>query len=336
MEFEWHPGFSTKQKRKSIRSLHRSARGYGVDRILEISSKSESELGQSLSAFNLMVSKNPPVSVESAYQGSKVFREGGPYRDLYERDSPNAKKDDRLRNSGDLVAFDLKGQEWPLEPKTAFYDWLYLRALNQYKGRIEKLLNYDGFTDIEFNPDKSVNCQARAVAMGVALRRSEYLEEAIRSKESFIQTLRKGVPEEVRTLKQPEKIPDLFPANGSTPSEANAPYLTDDVLRSVKEDVTEAAGRGFAKKEEAQLLLVGILRVLRSEAGLTQKEVGEKIGVSRSTVSDIETNKSDPKLSVILDYLDAVHADLELTIRAGSDSISINFADLVEPDQQES
>ena len=30
---------------------------------------------------------------------------------------------------------------------------------------------YDAFTDIEFNPDKSLNCQARAAAMFVALNR---------------------------------------------------------------------------------------------------------------------------------------------------------------------
>ena len=336
IEFEWHPGFSTKQKRKSVRSLHRSARRRDLQNVLEISTKSESELGQSLSAFNLLVGKNPDVSVESAYQGSKVFEHGGPYKDLYEKKSLEAKKDDRLKNSGDLIAFNLKGQEWPLEPKTAFYNWLYLRALNQYKGRIEKLLKYDGFTDIEFNPDRSVNCQARAVAMGVALRRSEYLEEAIRSKESFIQTLRKGIPEEIRTPKQPEKTPDLFSANSSVSSVTNAFHLTDDVLRSVIESITEEIKRSSTNKKALQLLLVEVLCELRSEAGLTQKEIGKKIGVSRSTVSDLENAKSDPKLSVIIDYLDAVDAGLELTIHAGSDSISINFSDLVELGKEES
>ena len=33
----------------------------------------------------------------------------------------------------------------------------------------EKLLNYDAFTDIEFSPDKSLNCQADAAALYVSL-----------------------------------------------------------------------------------------------------------------------------------------------------------------------
>ena len=56
------------------------------------------------------------------------------------------------------------GQEWPLIPKTAFYDWLYLSALLPHKNYLKRLHAYKGFTDIEFNPQKSVNCQARACA----------------------------------------------------------------------------------------------------------------------------------------------------------------------------
>lgn len=334
VEFEWHPGFSKKQKRKSIRSLHRSARRRGLDGILEISTKSESELGRNLSAFNLMVRKNPPLSVESAYQGSKVFQNGGPYHDLYGKSPLEAKKDDRLRNSGDLVAFDLNGQQWPLEPKTAFYDWLYLRALNQYKGRIDQLLKYDGFTDIEFNPDKSVNCQARAIAMGVALRRAGYLEEAIRSKDSFIRTLKHGIPESVGATARSKSDPDLFTSNSHESPEEEDQYLADSVLNSVRETVAETEDHHSAKKKAAQLLLVKIFRQLRSEAGLTQKEVGEKIGVSRSTVSDFENAKNEPQLGMIMDYFDAVDADLELTISAENVSIPISFMDLVESDSQ--
>lgn len=55
-EFEFFPGFSDVQKQRSIRSLHESfQRNHANNRILEISSKSEEELGVRLSAFNLMI-----------------------------------------------------------------------------------------------------------------------------------------------------------------------------------------------------------------------------------------------------------------------------------------
>jgi len=36
------------------------------------------------------------------------------------------------------------------------------------------VLDYDAFTDIEFNPEKSVSCQASSAALAVDLRRAEY------------------------------------------------------------------------------------------------------------------------------------------------------------------
>ena len=72
---------------------------------------------------------------ECAYQGSKVFENGGPYHELYLVSSQEAKTDDRLRNSGALVAFNFCGESFPIEPKTAFYDWLYMTALCQQKNR---------------------------------------------------------------------------------------------------------------------------------------------------------------------------------------------------------
>ena len=85
IEFEWFAGMATSQKQKSIRSLHSSAKKIeDVERILEISSKSESTLGVALSAFNLMVtsSQGKSVSVECIFQSSKVFEGGIQYLDL--------------------------------------------------------------------------------------------------------------------------------------------------------------------------------------------------------------------------------------------------------------
>ena len=174
VEFKWHPGMSAAQKRRSVASLHQAARNKGLHTVLEVSTKSDEMIGRSLSALNLEISLSSlgKLSVECAFQGSKVFKGGGPFVDMYHMDAVAIKRDSRLRESGALLKFDLKGDVWPLEPKTVFYDWLYLLALIQNSKLSDQLSSYSGFTDIEFNPKKSFNTQARSCALFVALKRS--------------------------------------------------------------------------------------------------------------------------------------------------------------------
>jgi hypothetical protein len=187
IEFVWNPGFAPVQKKKNIVSLHENARKEGLHPLLEVSTKADDPLGQRLSAFNLKIeTQDGPISLEAAFQGSKVFEEGGPYTDLYEEEGRAAKKDPRLRASGKLSHFDFHGDRWPLTPKTAFYDWLYLRAIGPCRECLEKLGEYKGFTDIEFNPEKSINCQARACALVVSLVRRGWLDAALKSPAHFI------------------------------------------------------------------------------------------------------------------------------------------------------
>ena len=121
--FTWFPGMTKPQAQKSIRSLHEAAAKSGFPRLLEISSKAEDSLGVALSAFNLSItSNNKKMSVECAFQGSKVFEHGGPYVDLYSASSLDAKRDDRIRNSGEIIAFDFMGAKFPTMPITLFYD----------------------------------------------------------------------------------------------------------------------------------------------------------------------------------------------------------------------
>ena len=144
-------------------------------------------MGVSLSAFHLMLhtAEGKEYTVESAFQAGKVFENGGPYRDLLEASPRAAKKDERLRTSGGIVAFEYNGERFATEPKTLFYNWIYMNALAQSKALAAQILEYDAFTDIEFNPQKSINCQAEAAAVYVSLQRLGLLEEALQSKEKF-------------------------------------------------------------------------------------------------------------------------------------------------------
>jgi type I restriction enzyme M protein len=190
VEFQFYSGFSDTQKRKSINSFHQAfLLNNSNAKILEISSKSESELGISLSAFNLMIETKTgkKYSVESAFQASKVFQSGGPYKDLLDVSSINAKRDERLKNSGKLLGFNISGKNFELEPKTYFYNWLYINTLNMHENLAEQIQEYDCFTDIAFNPQKSINCQAEAAAIYVSLCRKKLLSSALKNKDSFLE-----------------------------------------------------------------------------------------------------------------------------------------------------
>ena len=194
VEFEFYNGFSLDQKQKSIKSLHEAAKSNGINDLLEVSTKSPNELGNLLSAFNLsfLDKNNKIVYLESIFQGSKVFEnDDGPHKDLYRLFPQDVKKDTRIDRSKKITKFEYEGQVWESEPKTAFYDWIYLNALkfnidNSNNPIYKKILNFSAFTDIEFNPKKSINCQARSCALFVSLYKKDKLEIALESKESFL------------------------------------------------------------------------------------------------------------------------------------------------------
>ena len=203
VEFQWHPGFSMVQKQRSIRALHEAAARDSLQqpRILEVSTKGEESLGRQLSALQLQ--KRLPdgfrTCLESAFQGSKVFLEGpNGHRltqlpELYRnRDGKDVKRIMRPWQKVPLKQFRFGDEEWPLEPKSAFYDWLYIRALCEHERSTEiqqELMQYDGFTDIEFNPVKSFNCQARSCALFVALAQRAALHRTER-RDVFLTLLR--------------------------------------------------------------------------------------------------------------------------------------------------
>ena len=175
VEFKWFFGFAKIQKQKSILSFHKNiSKKFNFNKILEISTKSEDKLGIELSAFNLKINhKNKEYFLESLFQGSKIFTDQGPNQDIYEKKSIDAKKDERIKRS-DLREFSFFGKKFSLD--FDFYSWLYLIALNQNKNLTNEILDYQAFTDIEFNPEKSLNCQAYSAALYSSMIKNKILD----------------------------------------------------------------------------------------------------------------------------------------------------------------
>lgn len=188
IDFEWSPGFSAAQKQKSVRALHSAAGlvlGVDTNEILEVSSKSEVLLGTRLSAFSLRVPSieaGGAITVEAAFQGSKIYEYSGRHPEWYRiADAREVKKRAKELASERVVGFEADGVVWTTEPTTAFYDWIYIAGLrNLFKEQPEaerELLGYSAFTDIEFNPGRSFNCQARACALYVSSARLGLVNE---------------------------------------------------------------------------------------------------------------------------------------------------------------
>ncbi|MCW1361002.1 hypothetical protein OLQ22_08215 [Campylobacter jejuni] len=188
-EFEYFNGFAKSQKQKSIKSFHEAIKKqYPDKKILEISTKSEN-LGTQFSAFNLTLDG---YSVECIFQSAKVFKDKNKeysFKEiLYEDKSLDSKNciKEFLENhkTAKLSHFEYENKRYELEPKSSFYDFIYIQALMQSKDA-EKLVEYDIFTDIEFNQKKQINCQARSCAIYVSLVKNKKVDYYMSSFENF-------------------------------------------------------------------------------------------------------------------------------------------------------
>lgn len=158
---------------------HERAGAPGNLRVLEISSRSDEEIGRSLSAMRLPAARSDDerrLPVESIYQAAKCYGEQGPGEAL--SNGFNAKRHDReRRRAGGLTGFEHGGTFWPTGSGSAFYDQLWIKAAadggNELTGRLE---GYDGFSDQFHRPGQSVACQARAAAILVGLERAGRLQ----------------------------------------------------------------------------------------------------------------------------------------------------------------
>lgn len=193
-EFQYFSGFSLSQHQKSIQSLHNefvSVYPAYKGKILEISTKSPIPLGRQLSAFNLTYKCKDDTyrPLEVVFQASKLFENGLQYFDLLDKSPFDVKHDQRLRGSGRIIEFRLDDTVFPTVPSTFFYDWLYTNAIYSNHDLQNDLLSYSAFSDIAFNPQRSINCQARSAAIVIGLICANKLDEAMSSPETFKRTV---------------------------------------------------------------------------------------------------------------------------------------------------
>jgi hypothetical protein len=82
-----------------------------------------------------------------------------------------------------------------------------LKALSQNPVYAKMLMRFEGFSDIHFNPEKSINCQPRATALFVALEKKGALKAVLKDREfyfSIINNTQIAKEEKVHEVKQNE------------------------------------------------------------------------------------------------------------------------------------
>ena len=62
-------------------------------------------------------------------------------------------------------------------------------SLIEFREWAVKLYDYAGFTDVEFNPHRSINCQARSAALFLSLMKRGELDDALKSPSDFVRVL---------------------------------------------------------------------------------------------------------------------------------------------------
>lgn len=141
--FTWVKGMSYAQKCKRRDSLASEIEKlHDIKKWLEISTKSDKDIGVKLSAKNLVLKTSTGSdTVENIYQKAKYFYKG------------------------EIVGFKYNNCVFENDPTGMFYDYIYIYAILQNKELIDDLVKFNIFSDIEFNPKKSINTQARAAAI---------------------------------------------------------------------------------------------------------------------------------------------------------------------------
>lgn len=199
IDFKWFPGLSKSQyKRSSFSLISAFNEKHSNDNlnVLEISTASDNHLGIKCSAFNLrVIANNSKVyTVEQIFQAAKYFdgdndksQKKRASRILDKKSSYSAKKLAReLGQKQKLVKFRIGGKDYPLCPQTSFYNWVYINVLHQHKELAEGICKYQGFSDIYFNPKRSINTQAEACARYVFLVKTGLLDHSLDSFDNFV------------------------------------------------------------------------------------------------------------------------------------------------------
>lgn len=109
------------------------------------------------------------------------------------------------------------------------------------------------------------------------------------------------------------------------------PHVGDDVVDFLEDTLPDTdETRREEKKEALRLALTDAMRQVRKKEGLTQGEVADRLDVSQSWVSKLESVNYDHQIESIVAYLDTLSADLGLSIRSRDETIRVEYEEYLD------
>ena len=140
--------------------------------VLDLSSNSKNELSKRISARHLTIQKND--------EEEKVI-------DIFNKSRLEVEEEkEGGRFKVQQNAYEYEGEHWPSWPRSAFYDFLCVQALNQQEDVHEELLEYQLFSDLRSVAGMKNIYHAGSVALFVSLKKRNLLETALTSKQDFL------------------------------------------------------------------------------------------------------------------------------------------------------
>ncbi len=93
------------------------------------------------------------------------------------------------------------------------------------------------------------------------------------------------------------------------------PHIGSDALAFLDSIIPDTPESRLAERQEIfRIALTQAMRDARKRAGLTQKELAQKLGVGQSWVSKLESANNDHTFESVIAYLNAFGADFEASI----------------------
>lgn len=101
------------------------------------------------------------------------------------------------------------------------------------------------------------------------------------------------------------------------------PKPNPDVFEFLDDIVPDTPETRLVERQELfRIALTQAMRNLRKKLGITQKEVAQRLGVTQSWVSKLESANNDHTFESVLAYLNALSADFEASILLGGKTVT--------------
>ena len=102
--------------------------------------------------------------------------------------------------------------------------------------------------------------------------------------------------------------------HGNSGTEQRTKFSIEAILMNFEAELNDIPVQNMDYRLEKMQEILTLIKAIRKEAGMTQKELAEKAGMKESYVSRVENNKADIQLSSFFKILSTLGLDFRLSV----------------------